>query len=305
MDWNDYPIPTDREKDATVVVNPTPVFTVRYDIADEFMQGDTSWRRPPVRGSFAHARVADIVSTKRIIAFSQTGAHPWPKAGFEKPERTNELYHIEARPWPSWHEESDTDLRLRLSDYQGLSAQFYMGTRILKGESSLQKEIVKKEIFGTKSHDRVIEILSENGMERHVEDYHASLRHQSKISGKAGFILQSLQSWARFVIDFAEEENLPHAKIRSDRDGCVQLEWRLLDGEDGFEFNDYPEYFGNGRGIIDLTFYPSYLHSLSVLSGPYKSKSRRISLAGRLPYSLTITILRFIQRKNEECLNIV
>ena len=71
-----------------------------------------------------------------------------------------------------------------------------------------------------------------------------------------------------------------HAIIDVDHDGCIELEWRLSAESEGSDPDD--AYWGNGEGIAVLRFYPSYLNSLSILSGSYASGKRRLTSEGCL-----------------------
>ena len=62
------------------------------------------------------------------------------------------------------------------------------------------------------TNEEVIDILRQRNLNRYVDDYHSYLEIRDRISDgneKSGFILQSLQSWARFVIDFLEKKTFP------------------------------------------------------------------------------------------------
>ena len=150
------------------------------------------------------------------------------------------------------------------------------------------------QIRETSTNEEVLGILRQRNLNHYVDDYYSYLELKSRVSGeKHSFMLQSLQSWARFVIDFIEKERFPYAEIRSNRDGCAQLEWRLSEAHDESDWDN--EYFGNGRGIVDLTLLPAGLISLSILTGPYGSGKNRIFLSGRLSYFKTIEILRLFR----------
>ena len=152
------------------------------------------------------------------------------------------------------------------------------------------------QIRDTSTSEEVLDILRQRNLCLYVEDYYSYLDLKSRITGgEHGFELQSLQSWARFVIDFIEKEGFPYSEIRSNRDGCAQLEWRLSEAHDESDWDN--EYFGNGRGIVDLTLFPSGLISLSILTGPYVNGKNRISLSGRLSYLKTTEILRLFRSR--------
>ena len=155
-------------------------------------------------------------------------------------------------------------------------------------ESPREREALRERIFAAVTHDEILDILARNGLSRHVEDYHAYLkwRREGLEEGESpGIILQSLQSWAWFLISYAGPTSLPYAMIDADHDGCVELEWRLSPVADENDPDD--AYWGNGHGIAVLRFYPSYLNSLSILSGPYASGKRRLTFEGCLSHVKT------------------
>ena len=157
-----------------------------------------------------------------------------------------------------------------------------------RNASRKEREALRERIFATDTHDEVLDILARNGLSRYVEDYNAYLRwrREGLEEGESpGIILQSLQSWAWFLISYAEPTSLPYTMIDADHDGCIELEWRLSPDADENDPDD--AYWGNGHGIAVLRFYPSYLNSLSVLSGPYASGKRRLAFEGCLSHVKT------------------
>ena len=154
--------------------------------------------------------------------------------------------------------------------------------------SRREREALRERIFAAETHDEVLDILAHNKLSRYVEDYNTYLkwRREGLEEGESpGIILHSLQSWAWFLMGYAEPKKLPYAMIDADHDGCIELEWRLSAGSD----EDDPDnaYWGNGSGIAVLRFYPSYLNSLSILSGPYASEKRRLTFEGCLSHTKT------------------
>ena len=163
----------------------------------------------------------------------------------------------------------------------------------LKGSERLR---LWDQIRDTSTSEEVLDILRQRNLDLYVEDYYSYLDVKSRnTGGEHGFMLQSLQTWARFVIDFIEKERFPYAEIRANREGCAQLEWRLSEAHDESDWDN--EYFGNGRGIVDLTLFPSGLISLSILTGPYGNGGNRISLSGRLSYLKTTGILKLFRSR--------
>ena len=135
-------------------------------------------------------------------------------------------------------------------------------------------------------------MLTRNDLGRHVENYKAYLewRQEDLEEGESpGVVLQSLQSWAWFLVSYAQPKKLPLARMKADFDGCIELIWRLSpERVSGDPDNGY---WGNGRGIAILKFYPSYLNYLSILSGPYASEKRRLSVDGFLSHTKTQQVL--------------
>ncbi len=281
MDLSDSPIAIYQKKAVGRASDLTPVFPDPHDLIDEFMQGEPSWRRLPARGSSTHAKVAELKSSERTFAPFQAGAHAWHEGG-----------NVTVRPLLEWDKRSDLGFRPKFSDHHDWTFKFFMNINDLEKNRFHLKNSVRREIFGAESHNRVIEILLENGMDRFVADYYDHLQarqEELEEDESPGIILQSLQSWAWFLIDFAKPKKLPYAKMSADYDGCINLEWRLSD-----EYNPIdPDnaYWGNGRGIAVLRFYPSNVNALSILSGPYASEKRRLSFEGQLSHMKTIQVI--------------
>jgi len=158
--------------------------------------------------------------------------------------------------------------------------------------SALKHDRIQLEIFASETHDEVLNVLSKNGLEKYRQDYVDYLNWRQKELEKdesRGIILQSLQSWAWFLIDYAIPNQLPYAKIDADFDGCIDLTWRL--SENPLPNDPDNEYFGNGRGLIHLTFFPSYLNYLSVFSGAYGNDKHRIGFDGWFSHTKTKQVL--------------
>lgn len=277
MAWTDSPTTSDAKRSIARASAPPRSLRVRSAMRDEITHGWLLWGDWPVGDSASHVRVKDI----------------------ERPARISVSRLVDARFLYEGYEKSEVDFRRRLLDYQGegLFAKTFMS--IWGSEKSnaslkelLRKELNRKQIFETESHDKVLEILSRNGLSDHVEDYHAHLQSRQEFleEGESpGIILQSLQSWAWFLIDFATPKKLPYAEMSADYDGCIELEWRLSEESDPFDPDD--DYWGNGRGIAVLRFYPSYVNSLSILSGPYASEKLRLSFEGQLSHLKTLQVI--------------
>ena len=153
-------------------------------------------------------------------------------------------------------------------------------------------ENLRKELFTSKSHEDVLEVLHKKNLDHCAHEYLSYLeRRQDNLEeGESpGIILHSLQSWAWFLIDYAEPMKLPYADFYADFDGCVELEWRLSGETKENERAD--KYWGSDEGIAVLRFYPSRMNAFSVLSGPYASGKRRITFEGCLSYGKTKEIL--------------
>ena len=158
------------------------------------------------------------------------------------------------------------------------------------GES--YSEHLRQRVFKSKTHDEVLDVLSENGLEEFRQDYVDYLvrRQKDLEEGESPDIfLQSLQSWAWFLLDYTKLKHLPKAETSADFDGCLEMEWELSYDE----IQDDPEnkFYGNGRGLAVLTFYPASLNHLSILSGAYTGGKQRITLDCFLPHRKTIQII--------------
>ncbi len=170
---------------------------------------------------------------------------------------------------------------------------------ILRQEtSSPERCALRKEVFDTTTHDEVLDILSRNGLKECAQDYDDYLtwrKEDLEEDESPEIILQSLQSWAWFLLDYVEPSNLPYAKLSADFVGCVELTWTLSPKSipDSLE----NKYYGNGEGILLLSFYPSYLNYLSILTGPYGSEKRRIALSGYIPHTKTKEIMDLFRRR--------
>ena len=175
-------------------------------------------------------------------------------------------------------------------DLSDLSRRSWPALFVGLGES--QKELDRKEIFASHSHVDVLNVLSRNDLVQYVEDYHRYIEHRQEIleDGESpGIILQSLQSWAWFLIDFVKPSKIPYAKIDADFDGCIELTWRL--SSEKLPHDPDNEYYGNGRGLVHLTFFPSYLNYLSVFSGAYEANKQRIGFDGWFSHTKTKQVL--------------
>lgn len=282
MAWTDSPIASYSKRLFARVSAPLRSRRVRSAKGDEFTRGWPPWEDWPAGDSPSHARVKNI----------------------ESPARNSVSLLVDVRSFHEGYEKSQEDLRPKLPDYQGevAFAKTFMSFKGSDKSNSLLKEPIRKElirkeldrkqIFETKSHDKVLEILSKNGLGNHVKDYHAHLQSRQEFSEEGeslGIILQSLQSWAWFLIDYAAPKRLPYAEMSADYDGCIELEWRLSQESDPSDPDD--DYWGNGRGIAVLSFYPSYVNSLSILSGPYASEKLRLSFEGQLSHLKTLQVI--------------
>ena len=164
----------------------------------------------------------------------------------------------------------------------------------LQGESQeeIERENLRQKLFATESHDEVLEILTQNDLERFVADYQVYLEQRQETRDedeRPGIILQSLQSWAWFLISYAAPMGLPYTMVDADIDGCIELEWRLSD--EPIEDDPDNEYWGNGEGIALLRFYPSHMNALSILSGPYACERRRLAFESCMSHTKTRQIL--------------
>lgn len=154
------------------------------------------------------------------------------------------------------------------------------------------QEILREMIQNTETDDEVLDILLDHNLDNYVCDYHSYLawrQENLEEDERPGIVLQSLQSWAFFLISFSEPNNLPYAKITADDVGCIDLIWEISPNPIPFDMDN--EYYGNGEGIAMLKFYPSYLNHLTILSGAYGCEKLRISLDGTLSYMKTQEIL--------------
>lgn len=159
-------------------------------------------------------------------------------------------------------------------------------------------EWARKKILAFNSHEELLEFMARNDLEDYVDDYYDYLQdRQAELEEdeSPGIILQSLQSWAWFLIDYALPEEIPRVKLRADFVGCVRLVWRL--SEDYIPNDPDNEYYGNGKGIISITFYPSFLNYISVMTGAFGEDKRRISFRGEFSHMMTKEIMdTFIKR---------
>ena len=172
--------------------------------------------------------------------------------------------------------------------FQGVLPHAQISPKPRPSPALVEPLTAREELFSTETHEEVLTILVQRNLSSYVEDYKSYLdRRQEELEeGESpGIILQSLQSWAWFAVSYAEPKNLPCAKFRADFDGCIELIWRLY--TDPISNDADNEYWGNGRGIAVLRFYPSYLNSLSILSGPYASEKLRLSLESCLSHEKT------------------
>ncbi len=150
------------------------------------------------------------------------------------------------------------------------------------------REWARRKIFALRTHGELLEFMAANDLEDYVDDYYDYLqdrRSELEEGESPGVILQSLQSWAWFLIDYALPEEIPYVKLRADYAGCVNLVWRL--SEESMPDDPDNEYYGNGKGIIALTFYPSLLNYISVMSGAFGSQRRRITFRGEFSHAMT------------------
>ena len=160
------------------------------------------------------------------------------------------------------------------------------------------REWARRKIFALHTHDELLEFMAANDLEDYVDDYYDYIQdRQSELEeGESpGVILQSLQSWAWFLIDYALPEQIPNVKLRADFAGCVNLVWRL--SEESMPDDPDNEYYGNGRGIITLTFYPSLLNYISVMSGAFGSERRRITFRGEFSHAMTKEIIGLFKER--------
>lgn len=151
---------------------------------------------------------------------------------------------------------------------------------------------VKEGLFAAKTHEEVLDFLSHHNLQVHADDYLSYIKWREvdlEEDESPGIILQSLQSWAWFIYDYARPKGLAYSKLKADFDGCVRLTWKLSDKV--LHIDSDSEYWGNGYGIAVLKFYPSSLNYFSMMSGPFASERRRLTLEGYLSYERTCQII--------------
>lgn len=155
-------------------------------------------------------------------------------------------------------------------------------------------------ICSTSDDDELLRILrTYTSLEEFIDDYELISRFQTNAT-EAELVpemsLESLHSWAFFLIDFVVEDRLPFAKFTVSETGLAQLEWRL--SEETIEGNRFDAFYGEGRGVVDLVFLPSSMIELTVVSGPYDDDIDRISFSGCFPHEMAKMILRvFFQNR--------
>ena len=182
--------------------------------------------------------------------------------------------------------------RLIVLSAQKLPASFDEWTSGFLESTWFSREPLRQEIFEAQTHSEIMQILMINGLEQCVSAYHSYLVEREEDLDEdenPNIIFQSLQSWAWFLLDYTRLTHLPKAEISADFDGCLEMEWRL--SSDEIQFDSRNEFYGNGRGIAVLTFYPASLNHLSILSGAYTGGKQRITLDCFLPHEMTIQIL--------------
>lgn len=155
-----------------------------------------------------------------------------------------------------------------------------------------ERERLRRRIFASETHEEVLDVLSESEFEGFVQDYTDYLvqRRDDLFEDESPDVfLQSLQAWAWFLLDYSGLKNLPKAKTSADLDGCLELEWELS----GDEIQGDPdnEFYGKGRGLAVLTFYPASLNHLSILSGAYTGGKQRMTLDCFLSHDKTVEII--------------
>ena len=169
---------------------------------------------------------------------------------------------------------------------------WYLSEERLRQLEIARSKNAREGLFAARAHEEVLGFLSHHSLQRHVDDYlsYIEWRREDLEEGESpGIILQSLQSWAWFTFDYARPKGLPYTKLKADFDGNARLTWRLSDkvlhtGADS-------EYWGNGYGIAVLKFYPSNLNYFSMMSGPFASERRRLTLEGYLSYERTCQVI--------------
>ena len=274
-----------------------------------FFSDDSDWHCEPSETlyrtqlpSYPHTiRVAPIQDETSPESSPVGNQFPYVDAsGFDFAKKMGVLYGMAAGPMAGGNYEREENFLRQRFEYQNqerptnvFTSSMGMGTI-----SALRKEVTKRAIFKAKSHERVLRILAESDLELHAEDYYAHLqsRQEHLEEGESpGVILQSLQSWVWFLIDFAQPRQLPYAKFDADFDGCVELSWRLS-GE-SIQNDPDNEYYGNGRGLVHITFFPSHLNYLSVFSGAYVENRHRIGFDGWFSHTKTKQVLdTFMER---------
>ena len=181
--------------------------------------------------------------------------------------------------------------RLSMLSAEKLRASFDEWTGEFLESTWLSREPLLQEVLEAQTHSEIIQILMRNGLEQYVSAYHSYLVEREEDldeNENPNIIFQSLQSWALFLLDYSRLTHLPKAEISADFDGCLEMEWRL--SSDEIQFDSKNEFYGNGRGIAVLTFYPASLNHLSILSGAYTGGKQRITLDCFLPHEMTIQI---------------
>ena len=162
----------------------------------------------------------------------------------------------------------------------------------LRVRVSEDRTLDRQRIFACETHVDLLDYMQETGRNQYVENYNEYLKYRRKELDEdesPGIILQSLQSWAWFLIDYAEIASIPYVKISADFFGCVSLVWRLSEASIPNDLDN--EYYGNGKGILALTFFPSYLNHITVMSGAYGVEKRRIAFEGDFSHTKTKQIM--------------
>ena len=162
-----------------------------------------------------------------------------------------------------------------------------------------EQESLRQSVFTTETHDEVLKIMEEHELDQHVEDYHSYLKYRQEDLDEEqsrGIILQSLQSWAWFLLDDeVRSSRIPYPNITADYFGSIDLIWRLSPEQRPGDFDS--QYYGEGKGVIILRFLPSYLNYLSVLSGAFEDGKRRIAFDGYFSYKKTLPVLFAFQER--------
>ena len=173
----------------------------------------------------------------------------------------------------------------------------HLQDKIALEKERAENEKLRKNIFAF-THDELLEFMARNDLEDYVDDYYDYLQDRQvelEEGESLGIILQSLQSWVWFLIDYALPEEIPRVKIRADFVGCVRLVWRL--SEASFPNDPDNEYYGNGKGIISLTFFPSYLNYISAMTGAFGAEKRRVSFRGEFSHTMTGQIVNIFKER--------